>query len=55
VAHIFGTLAAGGDFELAFVNLVRFEADRVVGAEAFEPEDLDRARARFEELCGSSA
>jgi class 3 adenylate cyclase/ketosteroid isomerase-like protein len=51
VAHIFGTLAAGGGaFELAFVNLVRFEAGRVVGAEIFELEDLELARARFAAL-----
>jgi hypothetical protein len=27
-----------------------FQGDRFVGAEMFEPEDLDVARARFEEL-----
>jgi hypothetical protein len=27
-----------------------YRGDRAVGAELFEPEDLDVARARFEEL-----
>jgi hypothetical protein len=40
---------------MTFVNLVRFEAGRVVGAEIFEPEDLDRAWIRFEELRGAAA
>jgi class 3 adenylate cyclase len=55
VAHIFGTLAGGGEFELAFVNLVRIEADRLVGVEVFEVDDLDLARARFEELRAAAA
>jgi hypothetical protein len=29
-----------------------YRGDRLVGVEMFEPEDLDRARARFEELRG---
>ena len=47
VAHNFGTLADGGAFEIVFVVLAT--RSRV---EFFDPEDLDRARARFEELQG---
>jgi class 3 adenylate cyclase/tetratricopeptide (TPR) repeat protein len=48
--HTFGTLADGGEFELVYVLLVLFQDDGVVGMEVFEPEDLEVARARFEEL-----
>jgi hypothetical protein len=50
VMRLFGTLAEGGPFESVYVNLVQFEGDRFVGTELFELEDLDVARARFEEL-----
>jgi hypothetical protein len=50
VMRLFGTLAEGGPFESVYVNLLRFQGDRFVGAELFELEDLDVARARFEEL-----
>ena len=50
MAHSFGTLADGGEFELVFVLLVRFQDGGVVGMEGFEPENLEVARARFEEL-----
>jgi hypothetical protein len=46
----FGTLADGGEFELVYVWLDSFQGDRVVGMELFEPEHLDVAPARFEEL-----
>jgi len=45
VAHCFGTLAEGGEFESVFVQL----AGRGRG-EVFELDDLDLARERFEEL-----
>jgi class 3 adenylate cyclase/tetratricopeptide (TPR) repeat protein len=45
-----GTLADGGEFEINFVLMARFQGDRVVGLELFEPEHLDAARARFEAL-----
>jgi len=45
-----GTLTDGGEFESIFVRLMLFQGDRFVGAEMFELEDLDVARARFEEL-----
>ena len=50
MTHTFGTLADGGEFELVYVWLELFRRGRVVGQELFEPEDLDVARARFEEL-----
>jgi hypothetical protein len=50
ISRRFGTLAEGGAFESVFVNLVLVDGDRFVGAELFELEDLDVARARFEEL-----
>jgi hypothetical protein len=45
-----GTLTDGGEFESVFVRLMLFQGDRFVGFELFELEDLDVARARFEEL-----
>jgi class 3 adenylate cyclase/GNAT superfamily N-acetyltransferase/ketosteroid isomerase-like protein len=50
VGRLFGTLAEGGEFESPFVRLARFSGGRFVGAELFELEDLERARARFEAL-----
>ena len=51
MAHLFGTLAAsGGPFEGVYVRLWIFAGDRLAGIELFEPEELDRARERFEEL-----
>ncbi len=51
VGHTFGTLAEGGEFESVYVQLALFSADgRFAGAELFEVEDLDVARARFEGL-----
>jgi class 3 adenylate cyclase len=50
MTHSFGTLADGGAFELVFVLLVLFRDQGIVGMEVFEPEHLDIARARFEEL-----
>ncbi|HXJ34498.1 MAG TPA: nuclear transport factor 2 family protein [Candidatus Eisenbacteria bacterium] len=55
VGHTFGTLAEGGAFEFVWAQ-VGFNRDgRPVAAELFEVEDLDRARARFEELGASPA
>ena len=45
VAHSFGTLADGGEFESLFVQLVTPS-----GGELFDLEDLELAHARFEEL-----
>jgi hypothetical protein len=55
VTRRFGTLAAGGPFESVFLALTLFEGDRLVGAELFELEDLDAARARFDALAAESA
>ena len=46
VAHTFGTLAEGGTFESVFAQVVVPS----VGAELYELEDLEVARARFEAL-----
>ena len=51
VGRMFGTLAGGGAFESVFVRLNAYRDGRWAGStELFELEDLDRARARFEEL-----
>ncbi len=50
VVRMYGTLADGGEFETVSVRLARLEDGRLVGVELFELDDLDRARARFEEL-----
>jgi hypothetical protein len=50
IGRMFGTLASGGEFESLSVRLGRFRDGQFVGAELFELEDLDLARARFEEL-----
>jgi hypothetical protein len=50
VGRVFGTLIDGGEFESIFVRLSVYRADRYVGTELFELEDLDLARARFDEL-----
>ena len=48
--HTFGMLADGGEFELVYVSLALFRGDRFAGMKVFEPENLEVARARFEEL-----
>jgi class 3 adenylate cyclase/ketosteroid isomerase-like protein len=50
VGRMFGTLRDGGEFETFLVRLARFREGRFVEVEVFEPEDLELARARFEEL-----
>src|SRR5439155_17234451 len=50
VAHQYGTLAEGGEFESVLVRLTRYHGQRFVGVDLFDLEDLDVARARFEEL-----
>lgn len=50
VGHTFGTLNDGGAFESVFVQIGLYGANGLRSAELFELEDLDRARARFEEL-----
>ncbi|MGH7288251.1 MAG: hypothetical protein ACREI8_09575 [Myxococcota bacterium] len=46
VGHSFGTNRSGGTFESVFVSV-----NSPNHIEVFDLEDLDRARARFEELC----
>jgi hypothetical protein len=55
MTHTFGTLCDGGEFELVYILLAPFQGDRLVGVEFFEPEDLEVARARFEELRPSAS
>src|SRR5262249_49431854 len=50
VGHTFGTLAEGGAFEFVWAQVGVHQGGRLVAAELFEVEDVDRARARFEEL-----
>jgi len=50
VARNFGTLQEGGEFESVYVRMALFRDGRIVRAEMFELEELDRARARFAEL-----
>ncbi len=54
VARMFGTLVDGGAFESVFLRMIMHRDGRLVGAELFELEDMDRARARFEELCAAA-
>ena len=49
--HDFGTLAnGGGTFERVYALLSQHKDGRVVRVEFFEPEDIERARTRLEEL-----
>jgi hypothetical protein len=48
MAHAFGTLPDGGQFEIVYLWLAWFEGERLVATEMFEPEDIDLARRRFE-------
>lgn len=50
VGRTFGTLRDGGPFESVFVRLNRYEDGRSLGGELFEIDQLERAKARFEEL-----
>jgi ketosteroid isomerase-like protein len=45
-----GTLPEGGEFDQVFLSLYRFRGGRIAELEMFEVEDLERARARFEEV-----
>jgi len=50
IARTFGTLAQGGDFESVYAMISLYGPDDLAGVELFELDDLDAARARFEEL-----
>jgi hypothetical protein len=45
-----GTNREGGEFETIFISVTTNCGDKLAAFEYFEPEDLDRALARFEEL-----
>jgi ketosteroid isomerase-like protein len=55
MGHTFGTLAGGGAFESVYLSLWHYRDGRPVALERFEPDDLELARARFEELRAGSA
>jgi class 3 adenylate cyclase len=50
VGRLFGTLRDGGPFEDMFVAVFCTGHGRITYYEVFEPEEVDRALARFEEL-----
>ena len=50
VGRMFGHLRDAGEFESVFARLIVYADGRAVGAELFEIDDLERARARFDEL-----
>jgi hypothetical protein len=52
---MFGRFAGGEPVESVHARLVLYRDDRVIGMELFDREDLDIARARFNELCASLA
>jgi hypothetical protein len=52
VSHTFGTAHGRGAFETVHVGLWRFRGSLAARLEQFEPDDLELARARFEELRG---
>jgi len=49
----FGTNGEGGDFETVYVALVHARGEQFAGLELFEIDDLEAAKARFEELCAT--
>jgi ketosteroid isomerase-like protein len=50
IAHTFGTLADGGQFESVYAMIMVYGRDGLIGVELFELDDLDAAKARFEAL-----
>ncbi len=50
ITHGLGTLVDGGAFDFVNASLWRFRAGELAGAEVFEIEDLDVARARLDAL-----
>ena len=51
VARNFGAWRDGGAFEQVYARIGLMRGDRIVRVEMFELGELDRARARFAELC----
>ncbi len=54
VARGHGKLRDGGEFESVYLHISHVGGGRFREVEFFELEDIDRARARFEELCRSA-
>jgi len=50
MGRTYGTLPGGGPFEMLFARLMVVRGDDIAAIELFEPEDMERARARFEAL-----
>jgi ketosteroid isomerase-like protein len=50
LVRVSGTNREGGAFESFYFVLTRYRDEKVAGFEFYEPEDLERALARFEEL-----
>jgi hypothetical protein len=55
MGHTFGTLAGGGEFESVYLSLWLYRGGRPAALERFEPDDLDLALERFEELRATRA
>jgi hypothetical protein len=55
IAHSFGTLAEGGAFESVYAMITLWGPADMLGAELFEIEDLEAAKARFEALRAASS
>jgi hypothetical protein len=47
----FGTIRDGGPFENVLIRVIMTDGDRIRRNEVFAIDDVDRALARFEELC----
>jgi hypothetical protein len=50
IGHSFGTLADGGAYESVYVMIMVYQPEGIAGAELFELEALEQAKARFAEL-----
>ena len=50
IAHSFGTLAEGGAFESVYAMISLYGTGDMIRVELFELEELEAAKARFEEL-----
>ncbi len=48
--RLWGTNGDGGAFESVMVGLIQYRGDELAAVELFEIDDLDAARARFEDL-----
>jgi hypothetical protein len=55
IDRIYGTTNDGTGFENVFVRVIVTDGKVIRQCELFDPADLDRALARFEELCAASS